>query len=124
MSVLNGRAPDVTINDDLKIPGDSPLELCPGDHAADLIVQLAEKDKGVQGVSGSKGPRDDKGSGDRDGDEGGEGEEDAVLRDLRLNLLALAKRAPLDKIARLPADLVPEPIRHIVPTIEHTPVST
>ncbi|KAF4459476.1 phosphatidylglycerol phosphatidylinositol transfer [Fusarium albosuccineum] len=37
LSVLNGRAPDVTINDDLKIPGDSPLELCPGDHAADLI---------------------------------------------------------------------------------------
>ncbi|KAF7794151.1 hypothetical protein EIP86_005282 [Pleurotus ostreatoroseus] len=92
------------------------------DHAADLIVQLAEK--GVQGVSDTKGPRDDKGSGDRDGDEGGEGEEDAVLRDLRLNLLALAKRAPLDKIARLPADLVPEPIRHIVPTIEHTPAST
>ncbi|KAM5348338.1 hypothetical protein ACJ41O_008162 [Fusarium nematophilum] len=37
LSVHNGRAPDIAINDDLKIPGDSPLELCPGDHAADLI---------------------------------------------------------------------------------------
>ncbi|KAF4947494.1 hypothetical protein FSARC_13957 [Fusarium sarcochroum] len=37
LSVLNGRAPDVTISDDLKIPGDSPLELCPGDHSADLV---------------------------------------------------------------------------------------
>lgn len=37
MSIFNGKAPDVAVNDDLKIPGDSPLELCPGDHAADLI---------------------------------------------------------------------------------------
>ncbi|WZH41584.1 ML domain-containing protein [Fusarium acuminatum] len=36
-SVLNGKTSDVTISDDLKIPGDSPLELCPGDHSADLI---------------------------------------------------------------------------------------
>ncbi|KAG6878907.1 hypothetical protein C0992_006787 [Termitomyces sp. T32_za158] len=43
--------------------------------------------------------------------------EDSVLRNLRLNLLALAKRAPLDTIARLPKDLVPEHIRHIVPTL-------
>lgn len=38
LSVFNGRAPDVAVNDDLKIPGDSPLELCPGDHTADLVV--------------------------------------------------------------------------------------
>lgn len=37
LSIFNGKAPDVAVNDDLKIPGDSPLELCPGDHAADLI---------------------------------------------------------------------------------------
>ncbi|KAG6829934.1 hypothetical protein H0H87_009728 [Tephrocybe sp. NHM501043] len=43
--------------------------------------------------------------------------EDAVLRNLRLNLLALAKRAPLDTIARLPKDLVPAHIRHFVPTL-------
>lgn len=46
--------------------------------------------------------------------------EDAALRSLRLNLLALAKRAPLDTIARLPKDLVPEHIRHFVPTLGST----
>ncbi|KAF9002197.1 hypothetical protein BDQ17DRAFT_1426149 [Cyathus striatus] len=43
--------------------------------------------------------------------------EDPTLRNLRLNLLALAKRAPLDTIARLPEDLVPEHIRNFVPTL-------
>jgi bromodomain-containing protein 7 len=43
--------------------------------------------------------------------------EDPLMRNLRLNLLALAKRAPLDTIARLPMDLVPEHIRHFVPTL-------
>lgn len=52
--------------------------------------------------------------------EEGDGMEDPLLRKLRLNLLSLAKRAPLDKISRLPSDLVPEAIRHIVPTIEPT----
>ncbi len=47
---------------------------------------------------------------------------DAALRSLRLNLLALAKRAPLDTIARLPKDLVPEHIRHFVPTLGSTEV--
>ncbi|KAF8151531.1 hypothetical protein B0H34DRAFT_132874 [Crassisporium funariophilum] len=46
--------------------------------------------------------------------------EDPVVRNLRLNLLALAKRAPLDTIARLPKDLVPEHIRHFVPTLGST----
>ena len=43
--------------------------------------------------------------------------EEPTLRNLRLNLLALAKRAPLDTIARLPEDLVPAHIRHFVPTL-------
>ncbi|KAF5389382.1 hypothetical protein D9757_004243 [Collybiopsis confluens] len=43
-------------------------------------------------------------------------EEDSELRRIRLNLLALAKRAPLDTVAPLPRDLVPEQIRHIIPT--------
>ncbi|KAF8129883.1 hypothetical protein EV363DRAFT_1584466 [Boletus edulis] len=43
-------------------------------------------------------------------------EEDALVKRLRMNLLALAKRAPLDRIARLPIELVPESIRAIVPT--------
>ncbi|KAF5666030.1 phosphatidylglycerol phosphatidylinositol transfer [Fusarium heterosporum] len=36
-SVVIEKTPDVAISDNLKIPGDSPLELCPGDHSADLI---------------------------------------------------------------------------------------
>ncbi|KIK67163.1 hypothetical protein GYMLUDRAFT_37217 [Collybiopsis luxurians FD-317 M1] len=43
-------------------------------------------------------------------------EEDSVMRNIRFNLLALAKRAPLDTVALLPRDLVPEQIRHIIPT--------
>ncbi|KAJ6510823.1 hypothetical protein C8R45DRAFT_858814 [Mycena sanguinolenta] len=43
--------------------------------------------------------------------------ENAMVRNLRLNLLALAKRAPLDTIAQLPVDLVPEHIRQFVPTL-------
>ena len=43
-------------------------------------------------------------------------EEDPVVKRLRMNLLALAKRAPLDRIAKLPVELVPEDIRGIVPT--------
>lgn len=37
LSVHNGRAPDVIANDDLKVPGESPLELCPGEHGKDLV---------------------------------------------------------------------------------------
>ena len=44
-------------------------------------------------------------------------DEDPLMRRVRLNLIALAKRAPLDKIARLPAALVPESIRDMVPTV-------
>ncbi|KAJ3891063.1 hypothetical protein GG344DRAFT_48113 [Lentinula edodes] len=44
-------------------------------------------------------------------------EEDPVLRNIRLNLLALAKRAPLDTIALLPRDLIPEQIRHVIPAL-------
>lgn len=44
-------------------------------------------------------------------------EEDPVLRNIRLNLLALAKRAPLDTVALLPRDLIPEQIRHVIPAL-------
>jgi len=44
-------------------------------------------------------------------------EDDPAAKKLRLTLLALAKRAPLDKIAPLPAALVPAHIRKIVPTV-------
>ncbi|KAL0578297.1 hypothetical protein V5O48_003708 [Marasmius crinis-equi] len=44
------------------------------------------------------------------------GTEDSSMRHLRLNLLALAKRAPIDTIARLPRDMVPEQVRPLIPT--------
>ena len=44
-----------------------------------------------------------------------------LLKKLRLNLLALAKRAPLDTVAILPADLVPPHIRAYVPTLATIP---
>jgi len=44
-------------------------------------------------------------------------DDDPLMKRVRLNLIALAKRAPLDKIARLPAALVPESIRGMVPTV-------
>ena len=44
--------------------------------------------------------------------------EDLMMRHLRLNLLALAKRAPLEKVSRLPKDLIPEHIRMHVPMLE------
>ncbi|EPQ52987.1 hypothetical protein GLOTRDRAFT_111806 [Gloeophyllum trabeum ATCC 11539] len=48
---------------------------------------------------------------------GQDGTEDPVARKVRLSLLALAKRAPLDKIAKLPPELVPAHLRHVVPTL-------
>ena len=72
------------------------------DHAANIIVDLdARREDGTLNLKL----------------ESGECEEDARLRTLRLNLLALAKRAPLDKIQRLPVELVPEHIRQFVPTV-------
>jgi bromodomain-containing protein 7 len=68
------------------------------DYVAGIIVELDKRNR----VNG-KGVLDSSES------------EDALTRNLRLNLLALAKRAPLDTIARLPMDLVPEHIRHFVP---------
>ncbi|GJE90646.1 bromodomain-containing protein [Phanerochaete sordida] len=79
------------------------------DVSADLIVQLAHQDT----ANGDVKTENDEGNG-----------EDPVLRKLRLNLLSLAKRAPLDKISRLPSDMVPEAIRHIVPTIEPSPTAS
>lgn len=71
------------------------------DHVADIILDLeARRQDGTLKLK----------LGLKDG-------EDARLRELRLNLLALAKRAPLDKIQRLPAELIPEHIRHYVPTV-------
>jgi bromodomain-containing protein 7/9 len=70
------------------------------DYVAGVIVELDKRTR-VDGNGVKRGPES----------------EDPLTRNLRLNLLALAKRAPLDTIARLPMDLVPEHIRHFVPTL-------
>lgn len=47
----------------------------------------------------------------------GENDENDDMKKARLNLIAIAKRAPIEKIAKLPPELVPPHIRHIVPTL-------
>lgn len=37
-SVLVQRDQSVIVNDDLKVPGDSPLELCPKSHDEDIVT--------------------------------------------------------------------------------------
>ncbi|KAJ7060444.1 hypothetical protein C8F01DRAFT_1058537 [Mycena amicta] len=49
--------------------------------------------------------------------EGGGGGESKTLRNLRLNLLALVRRAPVDTIAMLPPELVREDLRPFIPTL-------
>lgn len=41
-------------------------------------------------------------------------DEDPLMKQLRLNLLALVKRAPLDQIAKLPQDLLHERSRAVL----------
>ncbi|KAH8111567.1 hypothetical protein DFH11DRAFT_1512762 [Phellopilus nigrolimitatus] len=84
---------------------------------------LRELGRRMQGGSGS----DTDAAADADGDgtittagasaEKGDEVEVALARRTRLNLIAVAKRAPIDRIARLPPELVPLHIRHIVPTL-------
>lgn len=39
LSIFNdGNSLDVIANEDLKIPGESPLELCAGEHADDIVI--------------------------------------------------------------------------------------
>lgn len=93
--------------------GDTPAMLQYAlDNSADLILAMAKAAQTEKNSDGDMKVEDASAS----GEEG----EDPALKRLRLELLALAKRAPLDKISRLPADLVPEPIRHMVPTLPRT----
>ncbi|KAJ6523304.1 hypothetical protein B0H19DRAFT_652083 [Mycena capillaripes] len=74
------------------------------DYVADVICRLQAERDGPVKLEADIGMDESTG-------------ESAVVRNLRLNLLALVKRAPLDTIARLPVDLVPEHIRQYVPTL-------
>ncbi|KAG5643004.1 hypothetical protein DXG03_001782 [Asterophora parasitica] len=97
------------------------------EYAANAIVALDRKikeDRGftsttLGGVDAKVSVSDAGGLGMKVKTEAGgkSAREDPVLRNLRLNLLALAKRAPLDTIAHLPKELVPEHIQHFVPTL-------
>jgi bromodomain-containing protein 7 len=92
-------------------------------YAAGVISNLDQRlrsDGVLNGHPIHAGGDDRKGKEDADdagvGIEGsGQSEEDPALHDLRLNLLALAKRAPLDTIAQIPSEFVPAHIRHIIP---------
>lgn len=93
--------------------GDTPAMLQYAlDHSAGLILEMA------QAVHNRVEAQSDVEMADATGQD--QESEDPSSKKLRLELLALAKRAPLDKISALPADLVPEPIRHIVPTLSKT----
>ncbi|KAG2357987.1 hypothetical protein BDR07DRAFT_1418899 [Suillus spraguei] len=103
--------------DELEKAGLSELGIPEGpavlEQALECAVQaLEELDRKVQQNDEVKVEEDAATNMDSDG-----AEEDPVVKKLRLTLLALAKRAPLDKIAPLPAALVPAHIRKIVPTI-------
>jgi len=78
------------------------------DHASHLLERLNSKraEAGEAAVAEM----------DVEPEENAEKERD-LETELRMNLIALAKRAPLDQIARMPPELVPPHLRHVVPTI-------
>lgn len=51
-------------------------------------------------------------------EQGKEKERAELEQELRLNLIALAKRAPLDMIAKMRKELLPEHLRGVVPTLD------
>ncbi|KAI0263548.1 hypothetical protein BC834DRAFT_971243 [Gloeopeniophorella convolvens] len=75
-------------------------------HAADLLERLHAQRAGA-GEAGAEVKAE----------EGANRPEPDLETELRMNLIALAKRAPLDQIARMPPELVPPHLRHLVPTI-------
>jgi bromodomain-containing protein 7 len=90
------------------------------DHATHLLEQLrlrqarraaartGDADAGAEGMDVDVDVESDPGEKEGRGD---------LETELRMNLIALAKRAPLDQIARMPCELVPPHLRHVVPTI-------
>ncbi|KAI0300709.1 hypothetical protein B0F90DRAFT_1722600 [Multifurca ochricompacta] len=75
------------------------------DHAAHLLDRLHAKRTEAKGTEM-----------DVKSEESGEKEQD-LEKELRMNLIALAKRAPLDQIAKIPPELVPSHLRHVVPIV-------
>ena len=75
----------------------------------DQHAQLAHTEVGAEGMDVDVKPEEEESSGPK--------ERRDLETELRMNLIALAKRAPLDQIARMPSELVPPHLRHVVPTI-------
>jgi len=95
------------------------------DHATHLLEQLQQlrlqhaRRAALTGDAGAEGMDVDvdvESESDPEGEKKKEGRGD-LETELRMNLIALAKRAPLDQIARMPSELVPPHLRHVVPTI-------
>ena len=90
------------------------------DHVTHLLEQLqqARAARTTGDGVGAEGMMDvdDQSEGEKKKDEE-EGRRGDLETELRMNLIALAKRAPLDQIARMPSELVPPHLRHVVPTI-------
>ena len=96
------------------------------DHATHLLEQLqqlrlqqaqgAAAHTGDAGAEGMDVDVESESESDPEGEKTKEGRGD-LETELRMNLIALAKRAPLDQIARMPSELVPPHLRHVVPTI-------
>ena len=94
------------------------------DHATHLLEQLQQQQARRAARTGGAGAEgmDVDVDVDVESDSDPEGEKKKERRgdletELRMNLIALAKRAPLDQIARMPSELVPPHLRHVVPTI-------
>jgi bromodomain-containing protein 7/9 len=86
------------------------------DHATHLLERLQQRARTETGAEGMDVDVD----ADVESEEketSGWKERGDLETELRMNLIALAKRAPLDQIARMPSELVPPHLRHVVPTI-------
>ncbi|PIL34622.1 hypothetical protein GSI_03401 [Ganoderma sinense ZZ0214-1] len=79
------------------------------DADGDVVMKTEDEDGGAAPPAGNGAPSEPQPQVEA---------EDPIMKKLRLNLLALAKRAPLDQIMKLPPELVPAHLRHIVPTAD------
>jgi len=85
-------------------------------HASHLLEQLQTRQAGSSGVgAGAAGIKMEEATEESLDKE--ERRDMDLETELRMNLIALAKRAPLDQIAKMPPELVPPHLRSIVPTI-------
>jgi len=91
------------------------------DHATHLLEQLQQQHAQRASLTGEARAEgmdvDAESKSDPEGEKKERERRGGLETELRMNLIALAKRAPLDQIARMPSELVPPHLRHVVPTI-------